>query len=346
MNATPHTDSEDLRLAAQAAGGSLHKTIGKKPVIEIPAKTIINFKSGFGKKLLCDGATFSTGTACVYSCAFCYVPDAMRKLVKPTLDKLGMRHDEVVIRRAGAVERLKVQLSGLSAARRFNGSTIYASPLVDVAATMELARETAEACRVILRETDWNIRLLSKSTFLPVIADELRNEKGFPKKRIIFGVSTGTRNDKLAKSFELGCPAPSKRMESIRWLQSERWRTFGMICPMLPMGRGEMEEMVFEILQGLGGVNCLEHVWAEPLNARGDSMERTVAGLEAGGFMDYARRLRKCAEDARAWEDNARLSFCVTAAYVPPTKLRFLQYVTNENRAWWTAHEQLGAVLL
>lgn len=39
-------------------------TMNAKPVIEIAARTIINFKSAFKEKLLCDGPTFSTGTAC------------------------------------------------------------------------------------------------------------------------------------------------------------------------------------------------------------------------------------------------------------------------------------------
>ena len=50
-----------------------------KPVIEVDAKTIVNFASNFSHKLLCDGLTFSSGSACAYSCAFCYVPDLMRK---------------------------------------------------------------------------------------------------------------------------------------------------------------------------------------------------------------------------------------------------------------------------
>ena len=48
-------------------------TMNMKPVFTVPTKTVINFKSHFYKKLLCDGLTFTAGNACVYSCAFCYV---------------------------------------------------------------------------------------------------------------------------------------------------------------------------------------------------------------------------------------------------------------------------------
>lgn len=51
-----------------------------KPVFEVEAKSIINTKSGFAKKLLCDGYTFSMGDACAYRCSFCYVPSMFNKL--------------------------------------------------------------------------------------------------------------------------------------------------------------------------------------------------------------------------------------------------------------------------
>ena len=46
-------------------------TMNGKPLYEIEAKTVVNFKSEFGDKKLSDGYTFSLGTACAYTCAFC-----------------------------------------------------------------------------------------------------------------------------------------------------------------------------------------------------------------------------------------------------------------------------------
>ena len=37
-----------------------------KPVLEVDAKSVVNFASNFSHKLLCDGLTFSTGSACAY----------------------------------------------------------------------------------------------------------------------------------------------------------------------------------------------------------------------------------------------------------------------------------------
>jgi len=50
---------------------SAQKIMGK-PVIETNTR-ILNLDSGFQHKYLCDGPTFSAGTACAYRCSYCYV---------------------------------------------------------------------------------------------------------------------------------------------------------------------------------------------------------------------------------------------------------------------------------
>src|SRR5581483_9220845 len=164
-------------------------TMNGKPVYEVPAKAIINFESGFSHKLLCDGPTFTAGSACVYRCAFCYVPDLMRK--SPHMTGIRERHEDVVIRRRGAVEAMRRQLIDARGEPRFYDFTdtrvIYASPLVDVAGNMELVRETVELCEVILKLTCWQIRLLSKSNLLPKVAQGLDHIPD-AKRRVIYGV--------------------------------------------------------------------------------------------------------------------------------------------------------------
>src|SRR5947207_15136130 len=96
----------------------MRATMNKKPVYEVPSKSIINFDSGFAHKLLCDGPTFSTGSACAYSCAFCYVPDLMRK--SSHLAGIRERHDEVVVRRRNALEILRSQLVAAKDRAKFN----------------------------------------------------------------------------------------------------------------------------------------------------------------------------------------------------------------------------------
>lgn len=320
-------------------------TMNGKPVINIPAKGIINFTSGFGKKLLCDGLTFSTGTACAYSCSFCYVPSAMIKLVKPLLDRVGKRHDEIVIRREGALNALKSQLLTPKGQRRFpidDRRTIYSSPLVDVAANMELVRETIEACKLILELTHWNIRLLSKSNLLPKIAEGLEDTWG-ARERMIFGVSTGTLDNKLAKAFEEGTPFVSMRLASLHRLQDEGWRTYGMVCPSLPCH--DYKAFANDSAKAIRVEKC-EHVWAEVINVRGESMTKTVDALRDAGFTWEADELQNVSTNKEEWEMYARKTFLAHLDAVGGHKLRFLQYVNNSNRAFWEQYSSIGAVML
>jgi DNA repair photolyase len=313
-----------------------------KPVFTRPAKTVINFESNFSHKLLCDGPTFSAGDACVYSCAFCYVPDLVRKLrATAVMEGIVGKHEDIVIRRANAVAIARAQLQGRK--DRFEKKVIYSSPMVDVAGNMELVQETIEICKVILELTRWDIRLLSKSNLLPKVAEGLGN-----RERLIFGVSTGTLDDGLAKAFEEKTPLVSKRIQSLHWLQDNGFRTYGMVCPSLPMNNPvDYRQFAFEAAAAIRAERC-EHVWAEVINVRGESFTRTEQALGGAGFEKDAALLRHAMGDRQMWERYARLTFQAHSEVYKrsPGKLRFLQYVTPASKGWWESQAKRGAVVL
>lgn len=325
-------------------------TMNGKPVFTVPARTVINYKSHFDKKLLCDGITFTAGSACVYSCAFCYV-EAMQKKQQAWFKKNGVTgdHMDVVIRNANAVELAKQQILSKPEEFRRSKKVIYSSPKVDVAGNMDLVRETVEICKVILDLTNWDIRLLSKSNLLPKVAQALEVQAPIGNwtdgqnwmHRVIYGVSTGTLDDNLAAAFESGTPKVSKRIESLHWLQDNGYRTFGMICPSLP--QDEYELFSVEMALAIRADRC-EHVWAEVINVRGDSFTRTEKALRDFGYGRHADNLAKVATDKYAWETYARQTFEGHRCFINSSKLRFLQYVTKENRPYWEGKP--GAVLL
>jgi DNA repair photolyase len=309
-----------------------------KPVYTVPAKAVLNMDSGFRHKLLCDGPTFTAGSACAYSCTFCYVPPLMRK--SPHLAGIPLLHSDVVIRRTAAVAALVKQLSLPSIRRRASEPLVlYMSPLVDIAANLELRDETIEACHEILSRTEWQIRLLSKSNLLPSVAHALVDHRD----RLIFGVSTGTLDNGLARSFELHTPLVSKRLAALHQLQDEGFRTFGMICPSLPQADyGAFARAMYGAIRA----DRCEHVWAEVMNVRGDSLTQTVAALREHGYNAEAGRLHHVSTDGLAWENYARATFEAHAPLYQPGQLRFLQYVTKKSRPWWAARMAKGAVLL
>jgi DNA repair photolyase len=217
--------------------------------------------------------------------------------------------------------------------------------LVDIAASNELATETAEMVQVLLNDTDWDVRLLSKSPLIKLIAQSLTDEQ---KRRVIFGLSIGTLDDELARAIEPTCPSPSRRCDAHRWLQDQGYRTFAMLCPILPQS---LDQFVRKAVETIRPDQC-EHVWAEVLNVRGESMTQTLASLENSHLHKAAEDLRAiCGQEKRhAWEDYARETFLALTQAVPKRedgpKLRFLQYVTRESDAWWRACANQGAVLL
>jgi DNA repair photolyase len=333
--------------------------MGGKPVFNVPAKSVVNFTSGFGHKLLCDSLTFSAGSACQYSCTFCYVTDLMKK--SPHLENVRGQfrslfpgepipsHSEIVIRREGVLNALRSQLTSRNKPKFTDPNdnrVLYMSPLVDVAANLTLCEETAEACKIILSLTHWQIRILSKSSFLPRIAQALDLDPDLrAKDRVIYGLSTGTLDDDLARSFEQGTPLVSKRIESLHWLQDEGYRTFGMICPSLPYGSADEYREFSQTMCEAIRVDRCEHVWAEIMNVRGESFTRTLAALREAGYLTAADLLDK-ARRQDFWEQYSRDTFLAHTEFVPAEKLRFLQYINAKSKGWWQGHRDKGAILL
>jgi len=318
-----------------------------KPIFFVPTLSVIKFRSAFEHKLLCDGLTFTLGLACFFSCAFCYVYSnlcrhaAVRRIMKET----GLSFDQIAIVRNDPLPVLRSQLLNRKGLRKYNDPddrrVVYASPLVDIAANLETARQTIEACRLILQHTNWQIRLLSKSALLKMVAEALVEYKD----RVIYGLSTGTFDDKLATSFERGTSSPTARLRSLHWMQDNGYRTFGMICPSLP--QEDYDAFAKEAVSRIRADRC-EHVWGEVINVRGKSLAATVAGLRAGGFEEQAKVLEAVsgAKHKAAWEQYARNTFLALSRVVSPKKLRFMQYVQEGKLDWWQQQKSLGALLL
>lgn len=152
--------------------------------------------------------------------------------VREILEREHAEFADVVIRRARAVEKIREELTRKNGQPKYvdpnDQRIVYASPLVDIAANVELTDETIAICLVILELTNWQIRLLSKSPLIARIAKAIPEEY---KDRVIFGLSTGTLDDRLAAAIELGAPLVSKRIQALHWLQDNGYRTFAMLCP-------------------------------------------------------------------------------------------------------------------
>ncbi len=352
---TLNTMKHKKPITSGVASSCSRSTMNGKPVLYRNAKTVLKLDAeAFAEKLLCDGLILNPGDACAYSCAYCYVESMLRYLAPPVLQAheqesgKPLEFSEAVIRRRNSVELLRDQLLTPSGTSKFSQRedcrVVFSSSTVDVAANMELLRETATLINLILEHTHWHIRLLSKSHLLhKLVADGMIPEKYHH--RLIFGFSTGSLDDQVAQSIEKGTALVSKRIESLHWLQDRGFRTFGMICPSLPQSDyGKFSKQICEAIR----VKHCEHVWAEPINVRGDSLLKTLSALMSAGFHEEAERLSSVSGKghSKAWEEYARQTFLAHARNIPPKKLRFLQYIDRETAPWWAEQRSKGAVLL
>jgi ribA/ribD-fused uncharacterized protein len=334
--------------AAKAANGEAKiweaGHVGKKPRYLVASKSVINLKSEFKEKLLCDGPTFTAGHSCTFSCAFCYVADAMRKNsnLNALLEFQGLRHEDVVVEiddPITAVRETLLRKGQPHFADKNDRRIIYGSPLVDVAGIPKQAEVTVAICREILTHTHWQIRLLSKSHLLANVAKELSDYK----ERMIYGFSTGTLSDEIARSIEIGTPSVSERLKALRELQAGGFRTFGMLCPILP--QADYAAFVAE-LEAMKELAECEHVWAEVLNHRGDAFPATSDALRKKGFKSQADLLDAVGANKAAWNKYAMETYRALASVIPAKKLRFLQYVGPDDFPVWAKYQSKGAVLL
>lgn len=327
-----------------------------KPVLYRDAKTVLSLSSQeFAEKLLCDGLILNPGDSCAYSCAFCYVSSLplkflVRRVLKEHEEKTGeyLEHSDAVVRRTNPMDVLLGQMLSSSGKKKFqddnDNRVVFSSSTVDVAANMELLRETAGLLNLILEHTAWQVRLLSKSHLLhKLVADRMIHEKHHH--RLIFGFSTGTMDDRVARAFEHGTALVSKRIKTLHWLQDRGFRTYGMICPSLP--QDDYLRFSKEACEAIRVDRC-EHVWAEPINVRGQSLVKTLAALKAAGLDEEARRLASVSGSGHgeAWEEYARRTFLAHTRNMPAEKLRFLQYIDEKTAEWWSEQRRHGAILL
>ena len=323
---TPFTPPDLAGLGITECG-----TVNGKPRFLVDSEAIINLDSGFKHKGLCDGPTFTAGHACGFSCTFCYVESMIfleNKRLQAIANERGLKFEEMVVEIEDAATKVRRFLTTKDGKAKFTDAAdnriIYGSPLVDVAANLPQVNVTVAVCNAILELTHWQIRLLSKSSLLLEVAKQIPEKY---KNRIIYGFSTGTFDSDLAALFEKGTGLVSKRLAALKWLQDNGYRTFGMVCPILP--QADYKAFAKSVAANIDIANC-EHVSAEVINGRGDSLQATVDALRNGRHDAEANLLAGITTDGKAWEESAQRTFEALAEVIPADKLRFLQYVSSK----------------
>jgi DNA repair photolyase len=203
--------------------------------------------------------------------------------------------------------------------------TVFFCTTCDPCATEEHTSMTISAIQLIMEKSDLQVRVLSKSDRIFEIAKALDNFRD----RIIYGLSTGTIRPEIAACIEENASPLKERLEMLHLLQDMRCRTFGMLCPILPSERPYLDQL----LDAVRPDEC-EMVWAEPLNVRGKSLEKTRSRLEECGFDGDAKILKEVMGNKDKWRHYTKDLFLAVRDEFNKrgirNKLRYLQYVIKE----------------
>lgn len=317
-----------------------------KRVLYAASNTVLSLDSGFNHKGgLATRGTVNAQIACSFSCEYCSTAAVMwRNRQYDIIRLLNLDPRNVLLRRLNPSDTLRRQLTDEHGLPRFKSpdddGIVEISSLVDCLANNQAFAETVELVQLLLDLTNWRIRILTKSALLKKFARRFAAYKD----RLLLGLSIGIPDDDIAGVVERGTSRPSTRLRIHRELLAEGYQMFGMPSPVLPVTdyRALAERIAEQI-----DPDRLEAVWAEVINRRGDSIVRTIAALRRGGFISEADRLAHVNRSEITWElEYNRAAFLGFREIIPPHKLRYLTYTTDDTADWWQQHASDGAVLL
>ena len=298
--------------------------VRKKYHLTYDGKTGIAKTKGFQKKQLADFAC-NIGDICHFGCTFCYVP-AMVTKQKGVQDilKEGYGWDEISHYRTKE-NLVKCVERDLKKIEPGDKRTVIFCTTCDPCATEGHADITISAIRLIMKSSDLQVRVLSKSTLILEIAKELDDYR----ERIMYGLSTGTIRPEISDCIEGNASPILERIKTLEFLQNTGYRTYGMLCPILPSEMPHLRKLVEAI-----NPNQCEYIWVEALNVRGKSLVKTRDHLKQCGLDEDAISLEKMMGNKSGWRDYAKDLFLKAREELKEhgasEKLRYLQYVTRE----------------
>jgi DNA repair photolyase len=212
------------------------------PVLhEITCKSLLN-KSGI------PGVDYAVNpyTGCGHACAYCYA----RFMARHT--RHGMAWGAFCDVKTNAVEVLEREL------RRRSKGLVMLSSVTDAYQAVEADRRLTRGILGLLADAAFPVSILTKSDLVVRDLDLLRR---FPNESLEVGFSINTADDAVARAFEPGAPAPSRRLAALKNLHQERIRTWVFVAPVLP---GITERTLDPLMEAMQG--CADHVLVDGLN--------------------------------------------------------------------------------
>lgn len=236
---------------------------------------------------------YNIAVGCEHACRFCYVPEVSTIRMGQALAKRGVPdpdaewgeyvflrqwNEKQFLASLQAAERTPLKdlnADGNRAVMLCTTTDPYQVIRNDVPARQrELqnhlsAKLVSRALELIHTQSSLNVRILTRS---PLARRDFGLMALFGK-RLLFGMSLPTLNNRLAKIYEPKAPAPSQRLETLKRAKAAGLNVFVAVAPVYP----ECDEA--DMRATLTAVKELDPVtiFMEPINIRADNVARIEA---------------------------------------------------------------------
>lgn len=226
---------------------------------------------------------------CGHACRFCYVPDVSARKLGPHLAKLGVEDPDAEwgtytfvrpldeakflasLRKAEETPVADLNADGhraimLSTTTDAWQVVRHADP-AEAKRLNDMARSNVRrALELILEQSTLNVRILTRS---PLVQRDFDVIQRFGN-RAVLGSSIPTLRNDLAKIYEPGAPAPTRRLDMLKKAKARGIPVYVAIAPTYP----ECDEADLRAtLQAVAELNPLT-IFAEPINVRADNAAR------------------------------------------------------------------------
>ncbi len=237
-----------------------------------------NFKH---KSLSCW--SYNVAIGCAHACRFCYVPEVSTNRMASKLATVGVKDtdaewgDYVFPRqwdKKAFVRSMQDAMGIYPKDLNADGNrAVMLCTTTDPYQTLdkkELNEQmkflVREALEFILEHSDLNVRILTRS---PLAKRDFDLMKCFGK-RLLFGMSLPTLNNKLARIYEPNAPAPSQRLATLVDAKAAGLNVYVAVAPTYPECDAADMERTLRAVKELDPVT----VFMEPINIRAENIAR------------------------------------------------------------------------
>jgi DNA repair photolyase len=303
---------------------------------QYPLKTGISKTPEFAKKGLADYA-INVGLKCNHDCLYCSSGAMLRthkafRELKENPFSFGY----------AIVDPSTPERVDRDAARIRKPGLVQLCTTVDAWAPEAQEHDLGRRCmEAVLSWPGWTLRILTKNAAVSKDFDLIERYKD----RVLVGLSiTGTPDqDEIINILEPNASSIRERMSVMVEAAARGFRTYGMLCPLLP-GIADASEQIDQLVKF--AADCrVEEIFAEPVNPRGPGLRLCQEALEQWGYDKQAQAIAQI-RSRKLWSEYVvRLVQNVQTSvrkHSSIEKLRFLLYPSNLLPEHNTAIQQDG----